>query len=139
MRIQADSLNTASPARRNGKNPSNNLVSLQEAFSRAIRVSDGSIYEPVPAIELIAEMTARELPFAAPEASTHVRVSYSGGPDRYVSFSPRTFEEKDDYRTFLAVELGRVYVDGIEIEPGNLAIDLDEALEEWVLADRRGE
>jgi hypothetical protein len=143
MSPRATSLNTVAPDRCNNKSTSTRLVSVETAFDRALRsgglhVSDGSLYEASePAIDLIEEVTARELPFPAPDATTHVRVTYSGGPDRFVSFSPRTFTEQDDYREFLCVELGRVYLNGVEVEPGNLADDLDEALEEWVLVDWR--
>jgi hypothetical protein len=88
---------------------------------------------PSAAVDLIEEVTARELPFTAPDATTHARVTYAEGPDRFVSFSPRTFTEQDDCRQFLCVELGRVYLDGAGVEPGSLDDPLAEALEEWAL------
>src|SRR5689334_10303835 len=107
-------------ARRNGNRNQtlNRLVSLGTAFDRAIRVSDGSLYvpeSPAPTVDLIEEVSRKENPFHVPEATTHVRVTYTSGPDRYVSFSPRTFTEQDDYREYLVAELGRVYVDGKEV------------------------
>jgi hypothetical protein len=125
-----------------GSNPKNTLTDWPSALQAGIHVSDGSLYEAAkpataePEIELIEEVGPKDLPFDAPEASTHVRVTYTEGPDRHVSFSPRTYTECDDYREFLVAELGRVYRDGIEIEPGNLADDLNEALEEWTLGRR---
>jgi hypothetical protein len=111
-------------------------ASFQEALQAGIHVSDGSIYVPEPAIDLIEEVTARELPFPAPDATTHVRVTYSGGPDRFVSFSPRTFTEQDDYRQYLVAELGRVYRDGVEVPVWQDDEPLAEALEEWTLGRR---
>jgi hypothetical protein len=144
MRNRVSEAISVAGARRNGNRNQSTLVDLQTAFDRAIPVNDGSIYEPVapataePAIDLIEEVTARELPFTAPEATTHVRVTYTEGPDRYVSFSPRTYTEQDDYREFLCVELGRVFVDGVETPVWQDHEQLAEAIEEWTLGSGKG-
>jgi hypothetical protein len=128
-------------ARRNGNRNQSALVSVEAAFDRALHagglhVSDGSLYqaEPSVTIELIEEVTAKDLPFTAPtDCTTHVRVTYSEGSDRYVSFSPRTYEEKDDYHEYLVAELGRVYLGGVEVPVWQDDEPLAEALEEWTL------
>jgi hypothetical protein len=149
MSIQVSEAISVDGVRRNGNcnQTLNRPVSLDTAFDRALRsglhVSDGSLYEAEPAtaeptIELIEEVGPKDLPFDAPEGSTHVRVTYTEGSDRYVSFSPRTYTECDDYREFLVAELGRAFVDGVEVPVWQDDEPLAEALEEWVLG-RRGE
>src|SRR5690348_10516653 len=74
-----------------------------------------SILPEEPAVDLIESVYPEKLPFPAPAESTrHVRVIYTEGPDRFVSFTPDLYTEQDDYRTHRCVDLGRVYVDGIE-------------------------
>ena|SRR5690349_8350503 len=89
--------------------------------------------EPSAAIDLIEEVMARELKLGfIPDCTTHVRVRYTEGPDRYVSFSPKMFTERDDYRDYRVVDLGRVYLDGEEREVWQRDPQLAEALEAWV-------
>jgi hypothetical protein len=89
--------------------------------------------EPSAAIDLIEEVTARELKLGfIPNCTTHVRLRYTEGPDRYVSFSPKMFTERDDYRDYRVVDLGRVYLDGVEREVWQRDPQLAEALEAWV-------
>jgi hypothetical protein len=89
--------------------------------------------ETSAAIDLIEEVMARELKLGfIPNCTTHVRVRYTEGPDRYVSFSPKMFTERDDYRDYRVVDLGRVYLDGEEREVWQRDPQLAEALEAWV-------
>jgi hypothetical protein len=139
---RSNSLNTVAPARRNEiRNQNlNSPVSIDDAFDRALQaglhVSDGSVYEPTAAIDLIEEVTARELPFVVPSGTTtHYRVTYTDDSTRQVSCVPHLYEESDDFRTFLLVELRHLHVDG---QKADLDPKLIEKLEEWVLSAEKG-
>src|SRR5689334_22011525 len=89
--------------------------------------------KPSAAIDLLEELTALALTIGfIPNCTTHVRLRYTEGPDRYVSFSPKTFTERDDYRDYRVVDLGRVYLDGVKVPVWPQDERLAEALEEWV-------
>ena len=103
--------------RRNGKNPSSNLVSVEEAFEAALRhgglhVSDGSAYVAEPAtIERVEEVSRSPFPVPA-EVTAHFRAEYSDGSERYVSVDHKVIQASDDFRSWPEVSLGRAYVDG---------------------------
>jgi hypothetical protein len=150
MRIQADSLNTVAAARRNGKTQQtlNRPVSVETAFDRAIRVNDGSIYEPVapsatePAIDLIEEVGPQGLRnFPVPPCDYHLRVEFSDGTEWFVSFDGQLKEDTDGERCFLEAQLSNFYVDGMPSDPQEvervLAPQGIEAIEEWLLGDGR--
>lgn len=150
---RSNSLNTVAAARRNGKNPSSNLVSLAEAFTRALqsgglRVND-AIYEPTepaatePEIELIAEVGAkglRERNLPVPPCSYHLRVEFSDGTEWFISFNGRLKADTDGTRSFLEAQLSSFHVNGQPSTPDAVEFLLAEdlvILEEWLLEERR--
>src|SRR5689334_25413075 len=118
MRNRSDSLHTAVADRRNGKNPSSNIVSFETAFFRALngrlQVPDGSVYEAEPAtVNLVEEIYRHEVPFSVPdEAGRHFKVTYTDDSVRYVSCAPDIYPDSDGIWDFLSIDLEHVHVDG---------------------------
>jgi hypothetical protein len=155
---RSNSLNTVAPARRNeirNQNLNSRHVSVEDAWLQALHtgglhVSDGSLYEPVatttaePEIELIAEVGAKGLRnFPVPPCAYHLRVQFSDGTEWFVSFNGGLVEDTDGARTYLEAQISNFHIDGQTATPDAvehlLAPAGIEAIEEWLLGDRRGE